>query len=93
MNASISIVGAVLAISLVAGCATTNVGGNSPSAQSVARTNDQHCGLQSASRLPANGSNCQFAGRSYSGEDVDRTGKTSAAEALAILDPSISVGR
>lgn len=93
MNASISIIGAVLAINLVAGCATTNMSGNSPGTPSVARTNDQHCGLQSASRLPANGANCQVAGRSYSGEDVDRTGKTSAAEALAILDPSISVGR
>ena len=95
MKASTGIIGigALLAITLLAGCATTSVNSKSVDAQSAVRASNQHCGPEAASRVPANGSNCQGAGRSYSGEDIDRTGKTSAADALALLNPSISVGR
>jgi len=34
---------------------------------------------------------CRGYGRSYSSADIDRTGKTSAGDALATLDPSVTV--
>jgi hypothetical protein len=36
---------------------------------------------------------CTAAGRSYSREDIDRTGATTADEALRLMDPSITVHR
>jgi hypothetical protein len=94
MKALIGIIGigASVAMALVTGCTTTSAG-KSSEAQAAARASDQHCGSESASRIPSNGTSCRTAGRSYSSEDIDRTGKTSAAEALAVLDPAISVGR
>ena len=34
---------------------------------------------------------CTMTGRSYSSEDISRTGASTAGEALQLLDPSISV--
>jgi hypothetical protein len=95
MKAPIGIIGigASVAIALASGCATTSVSSKPSEARSAARASDLHCASESASRIPSDSSSCRTAGRSYSSEDIDRTGKTSAAEALAVLDPSVSVGR
>ena len=86
-------IGASVAIALVSGCATTGVSSKPSEARSAASSSDQHCVSETASRIPSNGSTCRDAGRSYSSEEIDRTGKTSAADALAVLDPSVSVRR
>jgi hypothetical protein len=44
-----------------------------------------------ASRIPATGTQCSAAGRSYSSDDIDRTGAPTAGRALQLLDPSITV--
>jgi hypothetical protein len=46
----------------------------------------------SASRLPAKPYECSATpGRSYSQTDLQRTGQTNVADALPLLDPSITV--
>jgi hypothetical protein len=50
------------------------------------------CALGSASRIPATPDQCSPSpGRTYSQEDVQRTGQTNVADALQMLDPSITV--
>ena len=48
-----------------------------------------------ASRIPPGPNECATAAspvRSYSSEEIDRTGATDAAHALQLLDPSVTVG-
>jgi hypothetical protein len=49
------------------------------------------CLTQTGSRIADNKTNCSAVGRSYSSEDIDRTGATTAGEALQLMDPSITV--
>jgi hypothetical protein len=46
--------------------------------------------LQTGSRIPDKGTNCSAFGRSYSRDDINVTGATEPAEALRLLDPSIT---
>jgi hypothetical protein len=57
---------------------------------SAAATNNADC-LISASRIPATGTDCSAAGRAYSNQDLQRTGATSVAGALPLLDPALTV--
>ena len=57
---------------------------------SSAAAQDPACLTDTGSRIAGN-SKCRGFGRSYSSTDIDRTGQTSAADALALLDPSITV--
>lgn len=51
-----------------------------------------NCIRDTGSRLPASPPGCRnLPGRSYSQTDIDRTGQTDAANALGLLDPSVSV--
>jgi hypothetical protein len=74
--------------------ASSAVLGNETSPQPVkqavpART--PSCLIHTGSRIDTKG--CRGTGRSYTGEDLERTGKTTAGEALPLLDPSITVHR
>jgi hypothetical protein len=52
----------------------------------------QPCVPETASRLPMRPGVCTSApGRSYSNQDLDRTGQIDVADALQMLDPSITV--
>lgn len=48
------------------------------------------CLTHTGSRIDGKGK-CRGTGRSYTGEDLQRTGKTTVGEALPLLDPSITV--
>ena len=50
------------------------------------------CLTQTGSLMSTKGK-CNSAGRSYSRDDIDRTGKTNLGDALRQLDPSITVHR
>jgi hypothetical protein len=63
-----------------------NTAGSGPVAQNSA------CLTQTGSRIATNDIACEF-GRSYSSEDISRTGSTTADGALRLLDPSITVHR
>jgi hypothetical protein len=78
---------AVITLLALVGCAAT---GSSPT-QSAALRNP-NCLTDTGSHI-AGKSTCQSLGRSYSSEDIARTGATSAGDALALLDPSLTVHR
>jgi hypothetical protein len=88
MAAYMRIAGVIVAGVALFGCATTTPNANAkPATAAVAK--DPTCLTDTGSRIP--GSKCRGYGRSYSNEDIDRTGQTNAADALALLDPSITV--
>jgi len=69
----------------VAGCSTTSTRPATPTAAVACPQNS------SASRLPQRPGTCSSTpGRTYSNEDIQRTGQTDVASALQLLDPSIS---
>jgi hypothetical protein len=81
----------VAGVSLL-GCATTAENAKSKPAVSAAAAKDPTCLTETGSRITGT-SQCRGFGRSYSSADIDSTGKTSAADALALLDPSVTVHR
>ena len=83
MNAYLRIAAAALAATTLLGCATSKA----PTATSAA--NDPTCLTDTGSRIPRGPGQCRGIGRSYSSDDIQRTGVTSAAEALSLLDSSV----
>ena len=79
------LIGTTLALAACAGTPATPTAHNSVASTAPP---DTSC-IASASRIPQNG--CNVAGRAYTQEDIDRTGKTDAGHALQMLDPSITV--
>ena len=58
----------------------------------IADTSPRPCSLPTASRIPGKPGDCYASpGRTYSQEDVQRTGQTNVGDALHLLDPSITV--
>jgi hypothetical protein len=83
MAAYMRIAGVVVLGMALFGCATTK-----PTATAAA-SNDPSCLTDTGSRV-ASGP-CRGFGRSYSNQDIQRTGQTSAADALSLLDSSVTV--
>lgn len=62
-------------------------------AHPVPKPGDRNCLRDTGSLIPAKKGEClPVAGRSYSAEELRRTGMQNNARALQALDPSISVG-
>ena len=53
----------------------------------------QACVMQTGSRIPVKRKECTRPGRSYSKDEILKTGATTAADALRLLDPSITIHR
>jgi uncharacterized lipoprotein len=87
MNMSMKSVAALASVVTLAACVANN--GVKPTA--TASDQSQACVSHIGSRIPANGANCSSTARSYSGEDIDRTGQTNAGDALRLMDPAITV--
>ena len=51
------------------------------------------CLTQTGSRIAGDGTNCLAIGRSYTSDDISRTGATTVGDALRLMDPSITVHR
>jgi len=83
----IRIAGVMVAGLVLYGCATTS---QKPAATAA---KDPNCFTDTGSRLPAGKPTCNGFGRSYSEEDIRRTGSATVGRALALLDPSITVSR
>jgi hypothetical protein len=90
MTTHLRVVSAIAAALVLAACAatTSNV---KPNATSAAVPQNPACLTETGSRIAGDRADCQAFGRSYSGEDIDRTGKVNVGDALQILDPSITV--
>ncbi len=59
-------------------------------AKHSASAENPSCLTHTGSRIGAKGT-CRGTGRSYTGDDLRRTGKITVGAALAVLDPSITV--
>jgi hypothetical protein len=77
--------GALLVALSICGCATTNT----QSAMTTRGTST--CLTSTGSRIPSPDTHCTATGRSYSQTDLDQTGKTTAAGALGMVDPSVTI--
>lgn len=53
---------------------------------------DRFCPDATASRIKRHNGRCSTPGRVYTRDDIDRTGATTAGDALSKLDPSIGRG-
>lgn len=89
MTAYMRIAVVILAGAALFGCASTAENAKAKPAATAA-VRDPTCLTDTGSRI-AWASKCRGYGRSYTGTDIDRTGQTNAGDALAILDPSVTV--
>ena len=80
-----------IATVLILGACAANTAGVKPITEASALAQNPACLNQTGSRIPVNNTNCSSIGRSYSSDDISRTGATTADEALRLLDPSITV--
>jgi hypothetical protein len=78
---------------ILAACAATTPNVTSRPAASAGLAENRGCLTQTGSRIAGNPGDCSAFGRSYSHDDINNTGSTSAADALRLLDPSITVHR
>ena len=92
MSTTTRIAGVIVSGLVLFGCAATSQNAPPKPAASAATANP-NCLTETGSRIPSGKSGCRGFGSSYSHDDIDRTGKTSAADALATLDPSVTVHR
>ncbi|HEX3395854.1 MAG TPA: hypothetical protein VHS76_04070 [Steroidobacteraceae bacterium] len=86
MAAYLRIAGVIIAGVTLFGCAATPPNAAKPA---TAALKDPNCLTQTGSRISSQ--KCLGYGRSYSDQDIQRTGQTDAADALGLLDPSITV--
>jgi hypothetical protein len=90
MTAFMRIAVVIVAGATLFGCATTAENARSKPAVSAVALKDPTCLTATGSQI-ADTAKCRGFGRSYSTEDIQRTGTNSAGDALALLDPSITV--
>jgi hypothetical protein len=93
MTAYMRIALGIVAGATLLGCATTADNAKPKPAATAATANDPTCLTETGSRVASGTSKCRGYGRAYSSGDIDRTGQTSAADALALMDPSVTVHR
>jgi hypothetical protein len=82
---------AIATVLILAACAANTAAVKPKTAAPAVVAQNPACLTQTGSRINGTGANCSGIGRSYSSDDVSRTGATTAGEALRLLDPSISV--
>jgi hypothetical protein len=74
---------------LLAACAATpNV---KPNATAPAIAQNPACLSETGNRITGDRTHCTAFGRSYSGDDINRTGSMNVGDTLRLLDPSITV--
>ena len=93
MTTYLRIANTIATVLILAACATNTAGLKPKSEASATATHNSACPDQTGSRIAGNSADCAAFGRSYSREDIDRTGATTADEALRLMDTSITVHR
>ena len=91
MTTYLRVTSAIATLLILTACATTTGGAKPNSAASEAVAENPACLTETGSRIAGNAANCSALSRSYSRDDIDRTGSTTADEALRLLDPSVTV--
>jgi hypothetical protein len=82
---------AIASILMLAACASNTAGVKPNAGATAAVAQNPACLTQTGSRIAAKNTDCPAFGRSYSSDDIDRTGSPTAGEALRLMDPSITV--
>jgi hypothetical protein len=77
------------ALALAAGCATTPPAERQVAASATKPASTALCVQETGSRIKQKPGECIGAGRTYSQEDLERTGAFTSAEALEKLDPGL----
>jgi len=75
---------------ILAGCAAIADGTKAKPERPTAAAENPSCLTQTGSRIGVKGE-CRGTGRSYTSDDINGTGATTAGGALRLLDPSIIV--
>ena len=88
MTAYLRAASPIPSILILSACAVNTVGVN-PKAPALAQ--NPACLAQTGSRIIGKDADCSAFGRSYSSDDIYRTGATTADEALRLMDASITV--
>ena len=91
MSNYIRVSSTVAGILILAACAARTAGVKPSAERSASVAPHPACLSQTGSRIAGNDAHCSAFGRSYSNEDIDRTGATTAGEALRLLDPALTV--
>lgn len=81
----------LICVAALCGCASTGGNGAAKPATATAMSKDPTCLTDTGSRIDPGPSMCRGVGRSYTSQDIDKTGSTSAADALRLLDSSVTV--
>ena len=85
------VLSAALAL-LLAACATTPSPTPATAANAAATKPPAGCVGQTATRIPVKDGTCAGFGSTYTRQDIDNTGQTTAERALALMDPSVRAG-
>jgi hypothetical protein len=81
---------AIVSLAVLCGCAGTNTAVK-PQVSNQWAVQNSSCPRETGSRIPGSSAGCSAVGHAYSSDDIDRTGSMTAAGALRLLDPSITV--
>jgi len=80
----------MLAAALAAGCATAPPAGKQAAANATDATAKAFCVRETGSRIQPKPGDCIGPGRTYSRDELERTGEFTSAEALKKLDPRLN---
>jgi len=84
------VIGACLVLPLAA-CTTPSATREPAKTALVAPARTPGCVADTATRIPLKERDCAGFGRTYTQEDIQRTGQPDTAQALRLLDPSLTV--
>ena len=84
------LLGACLVLPLAA-CTTPSATREPPKSASLAPARTRGCVPDTATRIPVKETDCAGFGRTYTQQDLQRTGQPDTAQALRLLDPSLTV--
>lgn len=93
MNSYLRAASAIAPVLVLAACAATTPGVKPNAAVPGPVAVNPACLNHTGSRIPESTGDCSAFGRSYSNEDIQRTGAVTPDEALRLLDPTIIVHR
>jgi hypothetical protein len=91
MTHYLRVTSAIALFLMLSACIATTPSDKPRTTTSAVTRQNPACLTQTGSRIPDNGTNCSASARSYSRDDINRTGATTAGDALPLLDPSITV--
>jgi hypothetical protein len=81
----------VAALVVLCACAGSNAAVKRDASTASTAQNNPACLKETGSRVPSAGASCSGFGRSYSSDDISRTGSPTVGGSLRLLDPSLTV--